>query len=73
MTIAVFNTCYYIIYERRLNVIICEEMFLFKMSLQTQLSIYADKNPMFFFVSQCDTTAVGSDNWNEKFIYSKIT
>ena len=34
MIIAVFNKCYYIIYEKCLNVIVCEEMFLFKISLQ---------------------------------------
>ena len=44
MIIAVFNTCYNVIREKFLNVIICEKMFLFQISLQTQLSIYADKN-----------------------------
>ena len=46
MIIDVFNKCCYIIYEKYLNVIICEKMFLFSISLQIQLSIYADKNHM---------------------------
>ena len=48
MIIAIFKTCYYIIYEKCLNVIICEEIFLFMISLQTHFSIYADKNYVLF-------------------------
>ena len=34
----VLNTCYYINYEKGRNVIICEEMFLYKKSLRTSIS-----------------------------------
>ena len=52
MILAVLNTCDYIIYKNCVNVIICEEMFLFKISLLTlvtQLGIYAGKNHVRLF------------------------